>query len=60
MQSVPLLILRWVVLGMVAGWAVRGPVLAVTGVGESEQAATRRRLTTPRVRRRSTARTGRK
>ena len=38
MQSVPLLILRWVVLGMVAGWAVRGPVLAVTGFGESEQA----------------------
>jgi tetratricopeptide (TPR) repeat protein len=39
MQSVPLLILRWVVLGMVAGWAVRGPVLAVTCGGKSEQAS---------------------
>jgi tetratricopeptide (TPR) repeat protein len=38
MQCVPLLILRCVVLGLVAGSAVSGPVLAVTCGGISEQA----------------------
>jgi tetratricopeptide (TPR) repeat protein len=39
MQRVPLLVFRCVVLGLIAGSAVGGPVLAVTCGGKSEQAA---------------------